>query len=392
MNDNINSFNTSKYRGFKGFGLSNFLESGVQSLLGSGLGLLGNWIQNKQMRKNMRLQSDLQGQLMDKSNDIWKEQNATQVENQKDLTRSNPMLQKQGLIDAGMSPNSMFGGMSGNVAAAPSGTAPSSGSVGLGQAANPFAGFGDLMDIFTKSKEMELLDKNIAKTDAEEEKITAEGVYQRIQNIYAGQLGSLDVNKKTAEIGLLKTQIAVNNLHLEMGDDLKAELAAKVSYAQTQADILIRTKESQIYKILQEQGITEENFKILKFKEDHLEEEWAYTVASYMATINAQNASAKAALMQGSAALTTAAAQSAYLGAMARIQPAIGAYYDALGDETKKKAAGQEIVNEYNKFANQYKLDAIKDLNDLYKKEDFLSHLIQVSMVMRSPTAFTGSY
>lgn len=227
-----------------GFDFGNFAEATLNSGVNGFFSWLGAKRQNKWNRENMAYQSDLQKGLMDYSNQIWREQNATQVQNQMDLTRNNPILQKVGMMQAGMNPNGQAGG---NVATAPTGTSAPSGSVGMSQASNPFS---VQMDLFRSAKELDIMDsqKNLIDTQAYRELMDAEG--KGIDNVSKGELN--------------QTQIELNKANKLLAEGKTDEAKAEVYRIYGMTDKEIEKIDAEIDSILNGSWYEKENIELGK--------------------------------------------------------------------------------------------------------------------------------
>lgn len=231
-----------------GFDFGNFAQATANAGINGLFGWLGAKRQNKWNRENMAYQSDLQKGLMDYSNQIWQEQNETQVGNQMQLTRQNPILNMEGMQQAGMNPNAQF---SGNVASAPSGTNAASGSVGIGQASNPFS---TAFDLFGKMNELNIqqAQKELLDTQAANVKADTEG--KEIDNKWKDSIhgNNVELTKQQIETNRQQRQTLLSEMY--KNDSQRAQIDKETEWMDTlnaeQQNVLQKTAEKYMAEAL----------------------------------------------------------------------------------------------------------------------------------------------
>lgn len=203
-------------------------ESAINNGINSLFSFLGAKAQNKWNRENMAISQGYTQDNMQLSNDIWKEQNAIQMQNQMDLTRMNPILQKQGMMQAGMNPN---GQMSGNVAAAPTGTsAPSASGASPLSASNPFTG---AFDLFGKMKELEIMESQKNLLDTQANNVAADTEGKNIDNSWKDPLSQAQKESLEATRDARYKEIEKYGKDMELTDAQMENLKKQTSWIDT---------------------------------------------------------------------------------------------------------------------------------------------------------------
>lgn len=188
-----------------GFDFGSFGQSAASNFINTAFQWIGAAKQHKRNKELMSLQNDYAIGQMDHSNEIWQQQNATQVQNQMDLTRQNPILQKIGMQQAGLNVNGQAGG---NVASAPTGTnAPSGGSVGNPGASNPFS---FMTDLFGKMNELKIQESQNKLLQEQAKNVAEDTSTKEIDNASRGDLNQsqIDLNRANQLLAEGKTNEA----------------------------------------------------------------------------------------------------------------------------------------------------------------------------------------
>lgn len=217
-----------------------------QSAANGALGQLFSWFGAKQQHKRnkelMSLQNDYTMQQMAQSNEYWQQQNETQVGNQMQLTRQNPILQMEGVRQAGMNPNAQF---SGNVAAAPSGTnAPSGNGTGNPGASNPFT---SMVDLFGQMNELKIQKQQQALIKAQERVANAEAQGKEIDNKYKDSGHTFDIQLTQQQIETNRQQRQTLLSEMYRNDSQRAQIDKETEWMDVlnaeQQNVLQRTAE-----------------------------------------------------------------------------------------------------------------------------------------------------
>lgn len=195
-------------------GMDTAVNAGV-SVLGMGLGLIGQKAQDKRQREQQKKlnadQAEVQKGLAEHSKeqqmDIW--------------NRTNYGAQKEHMTEAGLNPGLMYGMGGTGGATVGSGTGSS---VAGGQAGDPNAGSANQMGMAMMMAQMKNLEANTEKTKAEAEKIS-----------------TVDTEKVTADTTLQKLEIELKGKTME--DAIKT---AKGIASQAISEAYIKTREDEI--------------------------------------------------------------------------------------------------------------------------------------------------
>lgn len=174
----------------------------------------------------------------------WQEHMAdVQYQRQRELTQDTAMLQKQGLVNAGMSPSAMgaFSGPAASVASVPS--SPSS----LPEYV-PFD-VNNLINAFTASKQAEVASSEVRKNDAEKDLLDKQsGRYDELTDATINKIRSesgvneADIARIGAQVPLLQNQSAYYN-YLAENEEVRWQLAQA-------------TKQSEIDRIVAENKLS----------------------------------------------------------------------------------------------------------------------------------------
>lgn len=336
------------------FDIGKLGESIINSGINSLFSMFGAKKQNKWNRENMAISQGYTQDNMRLSNDIWKEQNAIQMQNQIDLTRMNPILQKQGMMQAGMNPN---GQMSGNVAAAPTGaSAPSASGPSPLSASNPFSNF---LDVMMNMQQMRLTEKQADKAEAEADKTQAESIVEWLHTQYAGQEFAAGIDVAKADAALKQVQYIATEHNITLTDAEVQERTANAALLDANAERVKSLTPQEIRKALADAGISEQVLSKMAIENEYLPD-------LYASQVYANN-------MSGDAAKATAekAKEEAKLAkAQAAVAPLIGEYYRACAnaqnsDADYKKALTikQDIENNFLEFYYESEKERLKYRN-----------------------------
>ena len=182
----------------------------------------------------------------------WQENMAAlQYQRQRDLTQDTPILQKQGLVDAGMSPSAMgaFSGPAASVSSVPS--SPSSQSEYVPFDINP------LINAFTAVKQAEVASSEVRKNDAEKDLLDKQsGRYDDLTNATIDKIRSetgvneADLSRINAQVPLLQNQAAYYNYLAE-----NEEVRWQTAQATKQSEIERLVSENKLSKAAAEKKI-----------------------------------------------------------------------------------------------------------------------------------------
>lgn len=174
----------------------------------------------------------------------WQEQMAAQqYQRQRDLTQDTAMLQKQGLVNAGMSPSAMgaFSGPAASIASVPS--SPSSQPEYV-----PFD-VNNLINAFTATKQAEVASSEVRKNDAEKDLLDKQaGRYNELTDATIDKIRSesgvneADIARIGASVPLLQNQSAYYN-YLAENEEVRWQTAQA-------------TKQSEIERIVSENKVS----------------------------------------------------------------------------------------------------------------------------------------
>ena len=184
------------------------------------------------------------GANLNAKNRRWQENMAAlQYQRQRELTQDTPLLQKQGLVDAGMSPSAMgaFSGPAASVASVPS--SPSSNPEYV-----PFD-LNSLINAFSAVKNAEVASSEVRKNDAESNLIDKQsGRYDDLTNASIAKIRSetgvndADIARINAQVPLLQNQSAYYN-YLAENEEVRWQTAQA-------------TKQSEIDRIVSENKLS----------------------------------------------------------------------------------------------------------------------------------------
>ena len=181
---------------------------------------------------------------LNKKNRQWQEYMATQqYQRQRDLTHDTPMLQKQGLVDAGMSPSAMgsFAGPAASVSSVPN--SPSS----LPEY-TPLD-LNSIIQAFTAAKQGEVADSEVHKNETQADKNAKEaGRYD--------ELTDATIDKIRSEVGVNESDVARINASVPLLQNQSAYYNYLAENEEVRWQTAQATKQSEIERIVAENHLS----------------------------------------------------------------------------------------------------------------------------------------